>query len=543
MSPTAAQLNSDTTRTSAGVRAQAALEVLLIWAVFAIHAGWPIPDVNESHYLVKARHFWDPDWIPNDFFLAQPAEQSLWTESHLAFYLATGWISRLVSLYWYAVIGRAAIWLSLAYAFRRVSVAVVPARWLSVLAAALFVAMSENCQLAGEWVVGGVEAKSVAYVFVFLALADMATGRWLRSMIWAGVATLFHVLVGGWAAGAILIVWMIDPAKPRPVSLLRAVFVFGCIAAPGVVPVLAMDWGVDPAVIAEARQLYVFQRLPHHLLPPLFSLEGATRYLGLFLLWLLFAWSIAPSEAQRRLRWFTLLAMTIAAFGILLSWATWHRADLAATWMRYYWFRLADFALPLGAALAWVAWAAGGRKQFASRQLSSRKRYWRLAAPIVVAGIYLVTHGRQVLTADQARSEVASKVESATDWRAATEWVKANTPRDAVFLTPKTAQTFKWRAGRGEVVNWKDLPQDASGIVEWWRRMVDIYGREEYAVNSWEYGSLAELAPARLRELGRKYGAAYLLTESDPPLDLPRLYANTTYTVYALDEPRPARGE
>ena len=47
---------------------------------------------------------------------------------------------------------------------------------------------------------------------------------------------------------------------------------------------------------------------------------------------------------------------------------------------------------------------------------------------------------------------------------------------DALFLTPRMSQTFRWYASRGEVVNWKDIPQDAKGIVEWWRRLGEIWG-------------------------------------------------------------------
>src|SRR4051794_17706862 len=89
-------------------RLVATLEVLAIWGIFALHAGWPIPDVNESHYLVKAKYFWNPGWAARDFFLQSPSERggSDLSESHLLFYLLTGWLTQFVSLYWYAAIGR-----------------------------------------------------------------------------------------------------------------------------------------------------------------------------------------------------------------------------------------------------------------------------------------------------------------------------------------------------------------------------------------------------------------------------------------------------
>ena len=52
--------------------ASAVGEWLLIAAVFAAAGAWPVPDVNEAHYLPKARHAFDPSWCEGDFFLESP---------------------------------------------------------------------------------------------------------------------------------------------------------------------------------------------------------------------------------------------------------------------------------------------------------------------------------------------------------------------------------------------------------------------------------------------------------------------------------------
>ena len=43
----------------------------------------------------------------------------------------------------------------------------------------------------------------------------------------------------------------------------------------------------------------------------------------------------------------------------------------------------------------------------------------------------------------------------------------------------------------------------------------------------------------KLRQLGEKYEAGYLLVESWPPLDLPLLYRNDTFAVYRLPATTP----
>src|SRR6185503_7194534 len=144
-------------------RWQAAAEVFLIFCLFFVYAGWPAPDVNESHYLCKVKQAWDPDWLPGDFFLNTP-------DAHTVFTATFGWMTRFLSLPAFAWTGRVLTWLALAWAWRRLSDALVSREWYPVLSALLFVYACEISAPAGEWVIGGFEAKGPAYVFVLLAL-------------------------------------------------------------------------------------------------------------------------------------------------------------------------------------------------------------------------------------------------------------------------------------------------------------------------------------------------------------------------------------
>ena len=44
----------------------AILEIGLIFLLFFLYAGWLPPDVNEAHYLAKAKHYWQPQWCAGD---------------------------------------------------------------------------------------------------------------------------------------------------------------------------------------------------------------------------------------------------------------------------------------------------------------------------------------------------------------------------------------------------------------------------------------------------------------------------------------------
>jgi hypothetical protein len=120
-------------------------------------------------------------------------------------------------------------------------------------------------------------------------------------------------------------------------------------------------------------------------------------------------------------------------------------------------------------------------------------------------------------------------------WTDACDWIAENTSSGSLFLTPRLNHSFKWRTGRPEVVNRKDIPQDARGILEWNRRMEDIYYYEGPAGLVGPIDSLGQLGDDRVRELAKKYGADYVLSDRSQLLSLPRAYRNEEYVVYRIE--------
>jgi hypothetical protein len=60
----------------------------------------------------------------------------------------------------------------------------------------------------------------------------------------------------------------------------------------------------------------------------------------------------------------------------------------------------------------------------------------------------------------------------------------------------------------------------------------DVYGTGDPDM-PW-FATLAQRSPESLRQLGRRYEADFLLTESTSPLDLPLVLENDVYAVYRL---------
>ncbi|MFT7643266.1 MAG: hypothetical protein ACI9G1_005031, partial [Pirellulaceae bacterium] len=108
------------------------LDAALVLVVFYFYAGWPTPDVNEAHYLAKARHYWDPTWCPNDIFLDS-------ANAHFAFYWLFGWLTVFLPLPAVAWIGRLLTWGLLSIAWVRIHKTLFDRRLIAVLSSVLFI--------------------------------------------------------------------------------------------------------------------------------------------------------------------------------------------------------------------------------------------------------------------------------------------------------------------------------------------------------------------------------------------------------------------
>jgi len=528
------------------------LEFALILVVFFIVGGAPAPHVNETHYLAKAKHYWNPLYCPGDFFLDS-------ADPHLTFYWAFGWVTRFASLPVVAWIGRIAAWLLIAAGWLRLSRSIAPAPWAAALSATMWLALVERGNFAGEWVVGGVEAKCFAYGLLLLGLAAMACGRWTTTWIWLGAASAFHVLVGAWAVLAAFGAWLSEPRPRTPLlKMLPGLTLGGLLSLPGLLPALMLERNVDPVTAVEAARIYVFDRLPHHLAPLALPPNELTIRLARFgitaaVMVGLWAWATKQSQAadgnsphlSTPVNWRALMrVMRFAGFalagsgaGLLLEAGLTSDPSTAARILRYYWFRQADVAVPLAAALGGTCFILALVDQRTSRRAGTAAAL----IPLALCGWFLLSTA--VLRLRNPEPPAAAKLDDFAAWRDACNWIDEHAPRDARFLIPRAGHSFKWYASRADVVNYKDVPQDAASVVEWRRRMGEVFPRQEAGGVWMTLDSPEKLGTHRVRALARRYGASHVIARSDQPLDLPVLYPTTGsatdsyYTVYATGEP------
>jgi hypothetical protein len=524
------------------------VEFALVMIVFFVAGGAPPPHVNETHYLAKAKHYWDPSYCPGDMFLDS-------ADAHLAFYWTVGWLTKWLSLAAVAWVARVVAWMMLAWAWVRLVRTATSAPWVGAATALVWVVLLDRCDFAGEWVVGGhigkggVESKCFAYPLVFAGLAAIAAGRWSTPWIWFGAAAVMHALVGGWAVLAGLGVWLTEPraTRPRAVALLPGLALGGFLSLAGVIPAVALNRGVSQDTADEAARIYVFERLPHHLAPlALFPAEFAERSVRFsfvvvamagLALWLrgraLHQSSDAdavwrPASVGRIMR-FAAMALIANCMAIGLQIVLAERPLVAARLLRYYWFRQADVMVPAAVAIGAAC---------AALELARPAQVW--IKPVVAITMLLCALHLMLIAADRWQRPYPPAIVRMRDpdaWIAACQWVREHTPRDALFIVPWNGQSFKWYAQRADVVNWKDVPQDAAALLEWRRRRdemptIEIDGQGRLV------GDPERWSTARVTSIARRYGADFVIAYGSPPLGLRELYATSSdpesagYAVY-----------
>ena len=169
----------------------------------------------------------------------------------------------------------------------------------------------------------------------------------------------------------------------------------------------------------------------------------------------------------------------ICAAGVLidLMWSQSHPRQ-AAQILRFYWYRVSDVMIPLAVVIAVLRELIYLQSPILRRSLTSltcltvltigslsARDAW--SDPLPGAFVQL----RKFVPAEE-------RPEQFRQWLEMCEWLKKNTSTNARLLTPRGQQTLKWYAFRGEITNWKDVPQDAAEVVKWYRRQQHIFPRD-----------------------------------------------------------------
>jgi hypothetical protein len=499
---------------------------------------------NEADTLPLARQVLVPNWLPGDWYLNQPPGY------RLAFDYTAGWLVARLSFALGAALGRLLVCVLFALGVQALANALrLGARW-AVLGLLTFLVVFNQSLVAGEWMVGGLEAKPFAYAFCLLALASLLRRRLAAAFFLLGLAVTFHVLVGLYATlaagGLVLLYGRRLAVSPR--RLLVAVLCWLPAAALGLWAVAEHLREPGGGGADVAARIYVHFRTPQHMLPAFWLTQGR---LGLAVKGALAAVCVAglavvarrhPDERRRLLAAYALLGLSFFVAGLV--WAA-RGNDRMLT---FYWFRFADTVVPFAACLLLPAAVAAGLARAGFGRLAGTAALLACAAGFAQSAGITATRIAELLGPggpERAWGLEPERVEVQF-------WAREHTgPRD-VFLVDPLWSEFYLLAGRSPFVTYKHYPQNARAIREWYRRLA---GRDADPLRETPtadpkdgfHRRFRRLRGADIRSLADAYGITHAIVaaDADPfagtPDCPPELFRNARYVVYDVrTAPAPA---
>jgi hypothetical protein len=548
--------------------------VALISLKLLLHGNMSTTDVNEGNVLPLAKQYIDSTWIPGDWYLNQPAGYRM-PSQQLMGRMAVAWGFLTAS-----IVGRLLCYTLVAWGLVRIARQLGLSFAGLLLAIGLWLYVGRQGVAAYEWLVGGFEAKAIAYGLIVLAISFLLEGRYLWMALLLGIATSFHVLVGGWsfliALGWLAVRWQYRLAQISPstsataqpskffqsqllpslkrLALIVLVYLLG--SAPIIQPVLQQLATPDFVGAISPSFVYVFLRSPHHLNPLSWKPDWWIRPAIYLLILAASLYSLRrkafetdlalnneipplprfpapptliPHQALTEL---TLVSLIPFVAGLAIA-----PFDETGKFLQYYPFRLGDVLLPLNTCLLFVC--------AVEQRLQQWQRWFAFGCALFLAilcSMQLVELQRQLIAVRDFPGEEQRVTPELKDFYS---WIRANTTKGATIVTPPTGMyNLSWITEHPTVANYKCVPQQSNAaLVEWFERLSHLSGglnaqllaadddpREAFR-ETMEVG-YSNLSTQQASDLMQQYQAEYFATEAPHILQLPIAYRNSKYVLY-----------
>lgn len=513
---------------------------------FLLYKNMGSRSVNEVDVLPLARQYFDSSWMPQDWYLNQPAGY------RLLFQTLVGWLIVNFGFLAASIIGRLLCYLLVAMGLVLIAKQLRLSLSFLLLAIVLFTytcEISYQGAIASEWIVGGLEAKAIAYGFVLIAISFFLTGQYIFMSLLLGCATSFHVLVGGWAF-LICIGWFCIRSRQRlpqiskSIPLLLLSYITTSIFAISAVwQQLSIPNPIN-SNIPSPSFIYVFLRLSNHLNP--FS-WGSSQWIELiiYLLVLLGSMFLLNNKADKRrdsekvnysrqsLGELALISLIPFFLGVAIAFF-----DTQGQWLQYYPFRFGDVMLPLTTCLLFACTL----EDVFFIQKSSLKSLICITILTLALSLQSIDFYQELLALKQFPSKQQGV---SAEWKDMSNWIRQNTTKNAVIISsPVKLANFTWLTERSTIAKFKLFSQTKTQILEQYKRLDDLSGNHSlsaYLANGDLDKEKTEkilangynnLTTAQAETLMAKYDASYFLTNITHPLDFEIVYRKDPYILY-----------
>jgi hypothetical protein len=504
--------------------------VVLIFLLIVVKKLTTIYIPNEVDFLPFARQFWDSSWLRSDWYL------NLGNTYRNLFSLVIGplvsWLGFDIGRY----LGRLLVYLFLSVAiyefFKSIRMNIV----IGLLV--LFIFLSHQSIVAAEWVVEGIDTKTVSYSFVILSWAALIRKRYLSVFAFLGAALSFHPLVGIYAVYCSVPALLVNKEwRSDWRMIIKKSWPFFITGVFGIWTIFVFQFQYSALDPSPAWGIYTAYRLRHHLFP------GSWGYgywmVILFFSFLLFGavFVLAKSNSLRFLAAYALASLSLFIIGL----GIYAFGDVSL--LRFYWFRFPDVIVPfLGLIISGLV------VQYLLKNLGTKiftlpedSLFWKIfrskyAGKIAALAVIIVIFG---VASISAFGRIQSEMQSHSPIRDMEVWIAGNTPKDSTFFINPKIEDFYIFAERPVFVTFKHLPQSAPEIMEWYERIKLCNGNR--APQKTGFDSLDEieanfynLDEDAIRSIAESYGVNYYLGVLRKDLPFKLVYSDRQYALYEI---------
>ena len=503
----------------------AALSILLVTILLRwqghVHA-------HEAMYFVGPHRVVDPELLARDLSWGRFSPTTFLFD-HL---LAPLW-NPLGDL-WIATLGRLLFWGLTGWSLVLVTRAMRVPAWAAVAGYTAWLVFKQTLFTCGQ-PINGFQPKSLSYPLFYFSLAFAMRGQVIRAGLAAGLATVFHIIVGGWGCLAVFVSMVVSRRYTRR-QLGQFLLATAPLVGPLVIAVGLFNAGGSAQDQAAMDRIYVTFAAPHCCDMRSFFDSGArssTFVVFLFAPLLLYLWRARGEE--RLPAHFVTVLIAIFLLGALGQ-------ELHAWWfLKLFPFQLAAALPALFLFIIVLALAAERPRHLAG------KAAW-VAGIAACAGLFTgskidgvwedLVDAPERLTL---RDEHPGRALHYADREAPLElyqWIRASTPRDAVFVTPHLGE-FWVLAERAQVASVRHPPIDKA-IIEWEQRLIALNRGQPFRNAGFDIepelnANQGRLSLVELVQMRERYGATHYLTRHHR-IDLAPflLHSADGYGVYGL---------
>ena len=469
----------------------------------------------------------DRQWLPNDWYL------NLRTDYRVLFDILVGSFLSKVGFQTVSLAGCLLEYLAFAFALDSLYRALHLRFEYGAAALALF--LGQQFLVAGEWMIGGLETKVFAYICVLFSISLILNERYRLAFFLAGLAFSFHPLIGMYSFFCLCVALFCVAIRTgeflRP---FKSVWLFPVSGLVGFFSIF-QQLRFSSSSNNRAWEIYVLFRLPRHLYPAAWQGHTWIWLLGLSILLIIIMLRVVREKKSKFLLIYLLCSIGLFGIGLVFYFLG------LISWLRFYWFRLADVMVPFWLPILLLSWLSTEGVKLRLERINGKlfsftktRPGYSLSAWIFIL-VFLISLGNFAITFRGTRQQEQANLSE----KNMLTWIADNTPENAVFMVDPNLSDFYLTAQRGMFCSFKHLPSYGDEILEWYDRLSLCNGDKAFlqtgtGVAGELTGNFYSLSLEQIDIIGEKYHVSYYLGNEKRLLDLPLVYDSGSYRLYLI---------